>query len=81
MPHSTGSVTRYSSALPGCAANSSEILARQGGRGVTNPGGHDISTAMYPALLVMVLAVFALYPKLAVWLLALVAAMLLSRWW
>ncbi len=48
---------------------------------MTNPGGHDISTAMYPALLVMVLAVFALYPKLAVWLLALVAAMLLSRWW
>ena len=36
---------------------------------------------MYPALLVMVLAVFAIYPKLALWLLALVAALLLRRWW
>ena len=48
---------------------------------MTIPSGHDISRAMYPALLVMVLAVFAVYPKLALWLLALVAALLLHRCW
>jgi hypothetical protein len=81
MPHSAGLVTRFSSAPPGCAANLSENPARQHGRRVTILGRHDISTAMYPALLIMVLAVFAFYPKLALWLLALVAALLLRRWW
>ena len=81
MPHSTGLVTRLSSPPPGRAANSSENPLQQHGRCVTIPGGHDISKAMYPALLVMVLAVFAIYPKLALWLLALVAALLLRRWW
>ena len=81
MPHLAELVTRFLSAAPERAANSSETLTRQHARCVTIAAEHDISTAMYPALLVMVLAVFAFYPKLALWLLALVAALLLHRWW
>ena len=36
---------------------------------------------MYPVLTFMLLVVFTMYPNLALWLLALMAAELFRRWW
>ncbi len=57
------------------------ISLRPDRRRVTFCGGREIGEGMFPALPFAVLAVSLLYPKLAAWLLALVAVELLRRWW
>lgn len=48
---------------------------------MTFRGSRAISTAMYPVLLPLLLAVFAIHPNLAWWLLALLGVLLLRRLW
>ena len=81
MPHFGDAVTGFSPDPRECAADSSETRARRYRGRVTFRHGHDIPGAMYPVLLFMVLALFTAYPKLALWLLVMVATMLLRRWW